>query len=130
MAERRTQETREALVRRMLDSALIDAPEDVYATSVLNPPLALASRIVLAFSGEGLAFVRSTGWKRSNGRRGHMEFEDLVEMALCGCGAKVIRLMNSGDSSARQAGRDYVARSICRVLHEHHVILKRRTGAS
>lgn len=114
------------LLRKILDGALVDAPDDVYVVPDRlwdqGGPLPLTTRIVRSFYAEGWEFKSSSANRRQlvDGTRARMDFEDLLDTALIACPGKDVRHMQVNDQA-----RERVAKKVWQFLHQRHVVLRR-----
>lgn len=112
-------------IRKMLDAALQDAPDDVYDNPLrvfdTGNTLLMSQRMVRAIHGAGYR-VRSMQreWGRAGSIRRRLELEDLIDTALVAAGAQTIRNMEVNDQA-----RDTVAQKIWDTFHQRRVVLER-----
>lgn len=112
-------------IRRMLDAALVDAPDDVYGNPIRyfdnGRTLPLSLRLVWAMRGAGWVMVSSNaGYRKVEGIRRRLELEDLLNMTFIAIGAALMRQMQLNDQA-----RDRVATHLWESLHEKRVVLRR-----
>jgi hypothetical protein len=130
-----TAEEREArlrgtrFVRKMLDAALENAPDDVWDDPVRffdnGRTLTLSLRLVRAVSRAGYTMRASRDHKNIDGLKQRMELEDFFDMSLIAAGHASLKAIRENDQA-----RDRLAERLWDGLHHNHVILRkvRKTG--
>jgi hypothetical protein len=112
-------------VRKMLDTALEDAPADVWddpAKAFDNGrTLALSLRLVRAIHTAGFVMrAHSGGPKIINGMRERLELEDMFDATLIAAGHSSIKAIQQNDQA-----RDRLAEQLWESLHQKHVVLRK-----